>query len=58
METPSHINQLQTRNWKSFDNVLNEMVTVVLETVEGVWYGLWEGEGGGVRGASWEEEHL
>ena len=44
-------------NWKSFDNVLNEMVTVVLETVEGdVWYGLWEGEG--VGGASWEEEHL
>ena len=52
------ISYLQTRNWKSFHNVLNEMVTVVLETVEDVWYDLWEGGGGGVWGASWEEEHL
>ena len=33
---------------------------MVLETVEDVWYGLWEREGDveGVGGASWEEEHL
>ena len=39
---------------------MKRLLLSCMETVEGVWYGLWEGEGKGegVGGASWEEEHF